>query len=69
MSALRGKADNRWSGFNQGWTGYHVQFRASVLGQMADGSIDVTDRHVLLTLAWAAEPLIVKERGSSTLID
>ena len=52
------------------WIGYHLQFRASVLGQMANGSIDVTNRQVylnvflpwlLLTLARASEPLIVKE--------
>lgn len=52
------------------WTGYHLQFRASVLGQVADGSIDVTNRHVylnvflpwlLVSLVRPAEPLIVKE--------
>jgi Putative polyhydroxyalkanoic acid system protein (PHA_gran_rgn) len=54
----------------ESWTGYHLQFRASVLGQAADGSIDITSRYVYLsvflpwllaTLAHAAEPLIVKE--------
>jgi hypothetical protein len=52
------------------WTGYHLQFRASVLGQVTTGSMDITSRSVqlnvflpwlLANLARAAEPLIVKE--------
>jgi hypothetical protein len=52
------------------WTGYHLQFRASVLGQPATGAIDVTDReaHLTVLLPWllaklaeAARPMIVKE--------
>jgi hypothetical protein len=52
------------------WTGYHLVFRASVLGQPADGTIDVASGAVhlsvvlpwmLATLAHAAEPLIVRE--------
>jgi hypothetical protein len=52
------------------WTGYHLVFRASVLGQPADGTIDVANGSVdlnvalpwlLAPLARAAEPLIVQE--------
>ena len=55
---------------DQTWTGYHLQFRASVLGEATTGSMDVTSRSVqlnvflpwlLATLARGAEPLIVKE--------
>ncbi len=36
------------------WTGDHLQFRVSALGQVAAGSIDVADDHVRLevTLPW-----------------
>ena len=52
------------------WSGYHLAFRASVMGQPADGAIDVGNSSVYLTvglpwlfaiLARAAEPMIVKE--------
>ena len=52
------------------WTDYHLRFRASVLGQVVDGSIDITSHRVYLnvllpwllaTLAQAAEPVIVRE--------
>jgi hypothetical protein len=52
------------------WIGYHLQFRASVLGQVTTGSMDITSRSVqlnvflpwlLANLARGAEPLIVKE--------
>jgi Putative polyhydroxyalkanoic acid system protein (PHA_gran_rgn) len=52
------------------WSGYHLAFRASVMGQPADGTIDVTTSSVYLAvvLPWlfavmarAAEPLIVRE--------
>jgi hypothetical protein len=52
------------------WSGYHLAFRASVMGQPADGTIDVTAGSVYLAvvLPWlfaimarAAEPLIVRE--------
>jgi hypothetical protein len=52
------------------WTGYHLAFRASVLGQPADGAIDVASGavHLSVALPWmlaalahAAEPLIVRE--------
>jgi hypothetical protein len=52
------------------WNGYHLSFHAGVLGQPADGTIDVASGYVYLTvtlpwllaiLARAAEPLIVKE--------
>ena len=51
------------------WSGYHLAFRASVMGQRADGIIDVGNSSVYLNVAlpWlfailarAAEPLIVK---------
>jgi hypothetical protein len=57
------------------WSGYHLAFRASVMGQAADGAIDVGNSAVNLTVAlpWllallarAAEPLIVKQ-GSAML--
>ncbi len=52
------------------WTGYHFTFRVSVLGQEADGTIDVTQRFVhlhaflpwlLARLAEAALPAIRRE--------
>jgi hypothetical protein len=54
------------------WSAYHLVFRASVMGQPADGTIDVTTGAVSLVVAlpWlfvilarAAQPLIVKEGG------
>lgn len=51
----------------QAWTGERLQFRVSVLGQTANGNIDVADDHVRLEVAlpWllakVAEPLIRKE--------
>ena len=45
------------------WNGYHLTFYAGVLGQPADGTIDVASGlpWLLAILARAAEPLIVKE--------
>ncbi|SRR5579884_870232 len=52
------------------WTGHHLQFRVSALGQVASGSIDVADEHVTLELvlpwllgklAEALQPLIRRE--------
>lgn len=52
------------------WSGYHLIFRASVMAQPADGTIDVGNSAVYLNVAlpWlfavlarAAEPLIVRE--------
>jgi hypothetical protein len=52
------------------WSGYHLAFRASVMGQTADGTIDVAINSVYLSvalpfllalLARAAEPLIAKQ--------
>jgi Putative polyhydroxyalkanoic acid system protein (PHA_gran_rgn) len=36
------------------WTGYHLQFRVSAIGQAASGSIDVTEDQVRLevVLPW-----------------
>jgi hypothetical protein len=54
----------------QAWSGDHLQFRISALGQMASGSIDVGDDHVhlrvflpwlLATLAASLQPLIGRE--------
>jgi Putative polyhydroxyalkanoic acid system protein (PHA_gran_rgn) len=52
------------------WTGDHLQFQVSALGQAASGSIDVLDDHVnlvvflpwlLAKLAAAIQPLVRKE--------
>jgi Putative polyhydroxyalkanoic acid system protein (PHA_gran_rgn) len=52
------------------WTGDHLQFRVSALGQVASGSIDVADDHVnlevqlpwlLAKVAAAIQPLVRKE--------
>ena len=52
------------------WSGEHLDFRVSALGQAATGTIDVADDHVVLEIAlpWllaklaeAAQPLIRKE--------
>ncbi len=54
----------------QTWSAYHLVFRAIVMGQGADGTIDVGNNSVYLNvglpflfaiLARAAEPLIVKQ--------
>jgi len=54
----------------QTWIDYHLQFRISVLGQAACGSIDVTNHQVhleaflpwlLAQLAEAAEPIIRRQ--------
>lgn len=59
----------------ESWTGYQLRFRASVLGQLASGTIDVTDRQVCLEvfLPWllapfaeAAKPVIIRH-GTSML--
>jgi Putative polyhydroxyalkanoic acid system protein (PHA_gran_rgn) len=52
------------------WTGDHLQFRVSALGQVASGGIDVAEDHVrlevmlpwlLATVAQSIQPLIRKE--------
>ena len=52
------------------WTGDHLQFRVSALGQAASGSIDVLEDHVnlvvylpwlLAQIAAAIQPLVRKE--------
>jgi hypothetical protein len=52
------------------WSGEHLDFRVSALGQSATGTIDVADDHVVLEVAlpWllaklaeAAQPLIRKQ--------
>ncbi len=52
------------------WSGYHLVFRANVMGRPADGTIDVGNSAVYLNVAlpWlfavlarAAEPMIVRE--------
>ena len=52
------------------WTGDHLQFQVSAVGQAASGSIDVLDDHVnlvvylpwlLAKLAAAIQPLVRKE--------
>jgi hypothetical protein len=54
----------------ESWTGDHLQFRISALGQAANGSIDVADDHVrlevflpwlLAKLAQTLQPLIRRE--------
>jgi hypothetical protein len=54
----------------QAWTGDHLQFRVSALGQVASGSIDVAEDHVhlqvflpwlLAALAASLQPLIGRE--------
>jgi hypothetical protein len=44
------------------WTGDHLQFRVSALGQVADGSIDVTHDQVRLEVAlpWLLAQLVEK---------
>jgi len=48
------------------WTGDHLQFRVSALGQSAGGTIDVADDHVRLevTLPWLLAQLVDKIRPS-----
>jgi Putative polyhydroxyalkanoic acid system protein (PHA_gran_rgn) len=57
------------------WTGHHLQYRVSALGQVASGSIDVAEDHVRLEvflpwlLAMLAETLqpLVRNEGTSLL--
>jgi hypothetical protein len=44
------------------WTGDHLQFRVSALGQTASGTIDVADDHVRLEVAlpWLLARLVEK---------
>jgi hypothetical protein len=46
------------------WTGDHLQFRVSALGQSAGGTIDVADDHVRLEvmLPWLLAQLVDKIR-------
>ena len=46
----------------QVWTGDHLQFRLSALGQVASGRIDVADDHIRLevTLPWLLSRLVEK---------
>jgi hypothetical protein len=46
------------------WTGDHLQFRVSALGQVASGTIDVAHDHVRLELAlpWLLAQLVEKIR-------
>jgi hypothetical protein len=46
------------------WTGDHLQFRVSALGQVANGAIDVAHDHVRLELAlpWLLAQLVEKIR-------
>ena len=56
------------------WTGDHLQFQVSALGQMASGTIDVAEDHVRLevTLPWLlaafAEKLTPAIRKEGTLL-
>jgi hypothetical protein len=46
------------------WTGDHLRFRVSALGQVATGTIDVAEDHVRLTVAlpWLLAQLAEKMR-------
>ena len=46
----------------QVWTGDHLQFRVSAVGQVAGGTIDVADDHVRLelTLPWLLARFVEK---------
>jgi hypothetical protein len=48
----------------EAWSGDHLQFRVSALGQVASGTIDVADDHVRLTvtLPWLLAQLAEKMR-------
>jgi hypothetical protein len=56
------------------WTGDHLQFRVSALGQSASGTIDVADDHVRLevTLPWLlarlAEKIVPAVQKQGTLL-
>jgi Putative polyhydroxyalkanoic acid system protein (PHA_gran_rgn) len=69
-----GTARSNWSHvfsiLEETWTGDHLQFQVSALGQSASGSIDVCDDHVnlvvflpwlLAKLAAAIQPMVRKE--------
>jgi hypothetical protein len=54
LGAARARFGHLFSVQEETWTGDHLQFRVSALGQVASGAIDVRDDHVHLevTLPW-----------------
>jgi hypothetical protein len=70
LGSVRANFGHLFSVEEEIWSGEHLDFRVSALGQSATGTIDVADDHVVLEVAlpWllaklaeAAQPLIRKE--------
>jgi hypothetical protein len=70
LGSVRANFGHLFSVEEEIWSGEHLDFRVSALGQAATGTIDVADDHVVLEVAlpWllaklaeAAQPLIRKE--------
>jgi Putative polyhydroxyalkanoic acid system protein (PHA_gran_rgn) len=70
LGSMRANFGHLFSVEEETWSGEHLDFRVSALGQSATGTIDVADDHVVLEVAlpWllaklaeAAQPLIRKE--------
>ena len=70
LGSVRANFGHLFSVEEEIWSGEHLDFRVSALGQAATGTIDVADDHVVLEIAlpWllaklaeAAQPLIRKE--------
>jgi hypothetical protein len=70
LGSVRANFGHFFSVEEEVWSGEHLDFRVSALGQSATGTIDVADDHVVLEVAlpWllaklaeAAQPLIRKE--------
>lgn len=70
LGSVRANFGHLFSVEKEIWSGEHLDFRVSALGQSATGTIDVADDHVVLEVAlpWllaklaeAAQPLIRKE--------
>jgi hypothetical protein len=70
LSTARANYSHIFNVQEETWTGEHLQFQVSALGQAASGSIDVMDDHVnlvvflpwlLAKLAAAIQPLLRKE--------
>lgn len=66
LSRMRASFGNTVRPVEETWRGSHLDFRWSVLGQTASGSLDVADDHVRveITLPWLLARLADKAKGA-----
>jgi len=65
LGQLRGTFGNAVKPIQETWSGNHLDFRWSVLGQTASGGLDVEDDHVRVEvhLPWLLARLADKAKG------